>query len=293
MLQPRAPQDITGLLLKLSFFVFLVIAGSFIFGWAFSFAGILAASAVGTFAAAVTANAIAVRTFEHVSVTAIGLGWSHGSARNLFLGIAGAAVFALFVTVVPATLRLAYFAPAGGESGSVASAIFLSVMLFLGAAGEEMLFRGYLFQLLLARFGSWPTITVTSILFGLVHVSNQNVSPLALVNTLAFGVILGYSVLRSRDLWLATGIHFGWNWVLPLAGVSLSGFKMGVTGYELRWRIPDLWSGGEYGPEGGILCWGAIAGLAVFLRKAPFVPQPVVQTGPEPVEEAPQPPEEA
>jgi hypothetical protein len=173
-----------------------------------------------------------------------------------------------------------------GQQGSIASGLFVTVMLFLGAAGEEMLFRGYFFQLLLARSGFWPTIMLTSALFGAVHINNENISRLAFWNTVGFGVILGYSLVRSRDLWLPTGIHFGWNWALPLIGVNLSGFRMGVTGYELRWEIPDLWSGGAYGPEGGVLCWGAIVGLAVFLRKAPVIPQAIVVPDPRPAEEA-------
>jgi hypothetical protein len=57
---------------------------------------------------------------------------------------------------------------------------------------------------------------------------------------------------------------------LTLAGVSLSGFKIGLTGYTLRWHVSDLWSGGAYGPEASVLTCGVIVGFLFFLKKAPL-----------------------
>jgi hypothetical protein len=34
-----------------------------------------------------------------------------------------------------------------------------------------------------------------------------------------------------------------------------------VTGYTLRWRVGDLWSGGGYGPEGSLLTTAIVVGL--------------------------------
>jgi hypothetical protein len=76
-------------------------------------------------------------------------------------------------------------------------------------------------------------------------------------------------MLRSGALWLPIGLHFGWNWIPPLVGVNLSGFNMGVTGYALRWKIPDLWSGGPYGPEGGLLTTGIVLILIVVIARMP------------------------
>ena len=91
-----------------------------------------------------------------------------------------------------------------------------------------------------------------------------------MVNTMAWGVLLGYSFVRSGDLWLPIGLHFGWNWALPLFGVNLSGFTMEVTGYALHWKIGPVWSGGAYGPEGGVLTSVVVVLLFVYLWKAPI-----------------------
>jgi membrane protease YdiL (CAAX protease family) len=87
--------------------------------------------------------------------------------------------------------------------------------------------------------------------------------------TAGFGAVFGYAWLRSRDLWLPIGLHFGWNFTLPLFGVNISGLRIRVTGYELSWTAGNLWSGGDYGPEASILTLAVLALLFVFIRKAP------------------------
>ena len=99
--------------------------------------------------------------------------------------------------------------------------------------------------------------------------NNLGITVLGLVNTSAWGVLLGYAFLRSGDLWLPIGLHMGWNWALPLFGVNLSGFTMRMTGYVLHWKIGALWSGGDYGPEGGLVTSAIVIALFVYLWKAP------------------------
>jgi hypothetical protein len=71
-------------------------------------------------------------------------------------------------------------------------------------------------------------------------------------------------------LWLPIGLHFGWNFTLPLFGATLSGLKMKVTGYEMSWTAGSLWSGGEYGPEASVLTSVMLVALFVYLRTAPI-----------------------
>jgi membrane protease YdiL (CAAX protease family) len=98
--------------------------------------------------------------------------------------------------------------------------------------------------------------------------------------TAGFGILFGYAYLRSRDLWLPIGLHFGWNFTLPLFGVNISGLRIRVTGYELSWTAGKLWSGGEYGPEASILTAGVLILLAAYLWKAPVRRQSSPLTNP-------------
>ena len=194
-------------------------------------------------------------------------------SRNLLLGLGGGAGSALLVLGIPLLVGAAEWVPA---PGSQASMLFVFVLLIFGAAGDEMLFHGYGFQVLLGALGPWATILPTSVLFAWAHSSNLSVSPLALANTAAWGALLGWAFWRSGDLWLPIGLHAGWNWALPLMGVNISGFTMNVTGYAIRWKVSAVFSGGDYGPEGGVLTTAVLALLFVGLWKAPVRRQPAL-----------------
>jgi membrane protease YdiL (CAAX protease family) len=266
-----------GVILRVGIFVLLVILGLTVFPLLIALVtgpgGYFVTAAMGTFAAAAVANAIPVRIYERGRLVDIGMGWSAASRRNLALGILGGIGAALVVLIGPVLVRAADVEAAPDSHLQWGSLIFVSIVLLFGAVGEELLFRGYAFQVLVRSVGPFATILPVSVLFGLAHSTNQNVSMLALVNTVLWGVLLGYAFIRSGDLWLPIGLHFGWNWTLPLLGENLSGFTMGVTGYAMHWKAGVLWSGGAYGPEGSLLTTGVAVALFYYLHKAPIQTQ--------------------
>jgi len=253
-------------------FALIAILGYVIFPVVMSSLGspILVTAALGTFAAAAVANAIVLRIYERGRLTDIGLVWTGASRRNLSLGLLGGVGAALIVIAGPILVRQADLVRVPNEHMQWPSLLFVSLVLLFGAVGEEMLFRGYLFQVLVKAIGPFATMLPMAVLFGLAHSANLNFTLLAFVNTVLWGIALGYSFILSGDLWLPIGLHFGWNWTLPLLGVNLSGFTMSVTGYSMHWNIGALWSGGDYGPEGGLLTTAILVLLVVYLRKAPI-----------------------
>lgn len=229
-------------------------------------------SALASFIAASVANAIAVRIYERGRLSDLGLGWTKTSGREFALG-AGAGIGAAAVILAgPLAAGAAFFEPVPGVEHRWASVAFVGIVLLFGAAGEEMLFHGYAFQLLIRSMGAFATILPAGILFGLMHLPNRNVNTLGIVNTMAWGVLLGYAYLRTGALWLPIGLHFGWNLALPLFGANLSGFTMVVTGYGLRWKTGDLWSGGAYGPEGSLLTTAIVVGLFFLVQRTTRMP---------------------
>ena len=219
--------------------------------------------------AALLANIVALRIYEGRHLWEIGFQWNRAAVRNLGLGLAGGAASAVLVMVVPLISRAAAIVPLASSEANVRTLLFVTVMLFFGAAGEEMLFRGYGFQILLRSFGPYATILPVGVLFAALHATNPHASALGLVNTAGFGMIFGYAFLRTRDLWLPIGLHFGWNVVLPLFGANVSGITIRVTGYVLQWSAGPLWSGGEYGPEASVLTSAVLFALFAFVRMAP------------------------
>jgi membrane protease YdiL (CAAX protease family) len=270
-MEATIPTDKLGIILKVGMYAFLCFVGLAFIPGLLDPLGYFIAAALGTFAASAIANAVTVRIFERATITAIGLDWHSGAGRNLVVGLLGGVGSAGTVLALPLLFGMAELKPTPDQPGSFGSILFVMGLLIFGAIGEEMLFRGYGFQVLVAKMGPFATILPISVLFGFAHASNQNVSPLAIINTIGFGVVFGVAFLRSGDLWLPIGLHYGWNVTLPLFGVNLSGFTMGVTGYAMHWKVGDLWSGGAYGPEASILTCGIVIALMYYLWKAPII----------------------
>ena len=270
---PHQPSKNLGVLLRVGVFALIAILGNFIvFPLLIGMLGvpILVVATLGTFAAAAVANAMVLRIYERAQLADIGLGWTAASRRNLSLGFLGGVGAALIVLVGPILARVADLEPVPNQAMRWPSLLFISIILLFGAVGEEMLFRGYAFQVLVRAIGPFATILPTAVLFGIAHSPNMHFTGLALFNTILWGIVLGYAFVVSGDLWLPIGLHFGWNWTLPLLGVNLSGYTMGVTGYSMHWNIGGLWSGGDYGPEGGLLTSAIVVVLFFYLQKAPI-----------------------
>jgi len=261
--------DKFGVALRIGIFAFLGILIYSVIAPFLAWAGTLIQAAVGLLAAATITTAFTQQVFERRPIFDIGLYWTPASRRNLLIGVGTGIATALLVSLLPVALGLAKLqwtaAPAPFRS-----LIFISLILFFGALGEEILFRGYGFQVMARSLGPFATILPVGFLFAWGHSGNLGVNHLGLVNTFLWGAMLGWCVFRSGDLWLATGLHFGWNWALPLLGGELSGFKMGVTGLTTVWNAGPLWSGGDYGLEGSLLTTFVLPLVAWVLFRAPI-----------------------
>jgi membrane protease YdiL (CAAX protease family) len=269
MTEEPKKHDILGLILRVGLFVLIGWLSLQIFGVIlFVLTGNKVITAtMATFAAAALANAITVRIYERGQLSAIGLGWAKTSSREFLLGLGSGAAAACVVLLLPISTGAAFFGRVPASEHIWASIALLLFVLLFAAFGEEMLFHGYAFQLLIRRLGAFATILPAAVIFGLAHMGNENSSLLGIGNTMLFGVLFGYAFLRTSALWLPIGLHFGWNVVLPLFGANLSGFTMGVTGYELRWKTTDLVSGGAYGPEGSLLTTAIVVALFFVVHR--------------------------
>jgi CAAX protease family protein len=224
--------------------------------------------------AAVFSNSLCVRIYMHRGIAAIGLQGDRAALVNLGIGCLGGMGAAALVLAGPLLIHAARMERDPGSQASLSSFFFVSVLLLFGSAGEELLFRGFGFQVLLRALGGWTTILPVGVIFAALHAGNPNVTWLGLANTAGFGILFGYAFLRSHDIWLPVGLHFGWNFTLPLFGVNVSGLTMRLTGFTMRWSAGTLWSGGEYGPEGSILTSAVLFLLFAYLWKAPIRRQP-------------------
>ncbi len=94
----------------------------------------------------------------------------------------------------------------------------LLTLAVLPALLEEMVFRGYILQTL-RPYGDRTALLVSSLLFALMH-GNVLQIPFALI----VGLVLGYVVIQTNNIWLAVCIHFANNAMSVL--VEYAGFRL-------------------------------------------------------------------
>lgn len=281
------------LLLFVLLFVGALLATGFVlsrvaFGWSEATA-MTAGSAVAV-AAALFASWIMAEKVEGVPLAALGLPVDEvlpgDLARGFLLGgaLIGAAVVAM---------ALAGWVSWRPEPGGFALGPFLGalaemgVFLLLAAWLEELIFRGYPLQVTAEGAGVGWALASTSAVFAAAHAWNPGLGAalleepslgrlLPLVNIGLAGLVLGLAYWRTYSLWFATGVHFGWNWTMGFAAdLPVSGLEPGTPGYELFEtpgfdavvQGPALWTGGSFGPEGGLaVTIASLAGIAWLAR---------------------------
>jgi membrane protease YdiL (CAAX protease family) len=199
------------------------------------------------------------------------LGWTRhrGWMRDALFGtlLGGVAVCGAALIGVAAGGTRISLAEVGG--GTVKTLVVSGGIFLLGAAAEEMLFRGYPFQTLMRSWPLWVALIPVSVFFALVHLANPNVAPgFTFVNTVLAGVWLGVAYWRTRSLWFPLGLHFGWNWVQgAILGSPVSGIKSIAPHPLLRFAAdagPAWVGGGDYGIEGGAACTLALVLVTLF-----------------------------
>jgi uncharacterized protein len=269
----KKPETKLSIVIRVVFFLAIALSGVLSIAPLLSFLGPVVAGTVGLCATGLLANLLTMKIFDRRPLADIGLGATRASIINFSLGLALGGGAAAFMLLAPLLAGTGHLLQNSHSQATALTLIFYLFTLLVAATGEEFIFRGYAFQLLVEKMGPFATILPISVIFGVAHAANPNSSRVGVFNTVIWGVLLGYSFLRSRDLWLPIGLHFGWNVVLPLFGVNLSGLTIEVTRYSYQWDLSPIWSGGDYGPEGGLLATIFVIALFFALMKAPVRPQ--------------------
>ena len=235
------------------------------------FGRVLVGATLATLISAALASAAAMAIFESRKLTDLGLAFREGSRRNLIIGIAMGTGSAIAIMLIPVAAGAAHFQWVKDPDISIGGDLFTPILLFCGAMGEEIVFRGFIRQYLARGWGKWAGVIAAALFFGLLHTGNPGATWLGTLNTALFGILFGVGVLRTHELWLPIGLHFGWNVTLPFLGATLSGLTIRVTGYEWIWNTGDVsheyLSGGAYGPEASLLCTGIIVVLLLIMWK--------------------------
>lgn len=186
-----------------------------------------------------------------------------GKWKELAAGIIGAAILMSAIVGIVALLG-GYRLLGPGRATSWPMILFLAGVQ--AAVMEEILFRGILFRFLEDFGGSWFALALTSGLFGVAHITNDNATTFSsLAIALEAGVLLGAAYMLTRSLWLPIGVHFGWNvtqglvWDVPVSGNAVDGLTEAMPAGS------DLISGGAFGVEASVVALALATGAGLWL----------------------------
>lgn len=252
--------------------LFLLSAGFLALGGAGVRLGLEVSTAV-ELACALGAGWGVLKLVDRRPIGALGYAADPAAPRDSLLGFGvGAAAITLAVGVLTVAGTVRWVADSGSWPEYVATLAQALLVYAVAAAAEEAIFRGYVFQALVQGVGAWPAVLGTSVLFALAHLQNPSVTAVALANIFLAGVMLGWAYLRTRSLWFCTAVHLGWNWMMSAAlDFPVSGLIRDTPLYDVRTVGPRWMTGGDFGPEGGIVATFVIAGLIALLLWAPWL----------------------
>ena len=110
------------------------------------------------------------------------------------------------------------------------------LLIFVQAAAEELVFRGYLLQIIWSRSASYLyAVIFPSLIFGLLHFDAQSYGANAwyyCLNTFVVGCLLCFVTRHTGNIALAFGLHWGGNTVsLVFFGINgnLDGMALWLT----------------------------------------------------------------
>jgi membrane protease YdiL (CAAX protease family) len=131
---------------------------------------------------------------------------------------------------------------------------------------EELLSRGYHLQNLKDGLNLQWAVFLSSSVFAVLHLGNPHAGWLSTLGILVAGYFLAYGWIRTGQLWLPIGLHIGWNFFEgPIFGFPVSGLS---TFRLILHNIngPTVITGGNFGPEAGLILLPAVALGAFVIR---------------------------
>lgn len=181
------------------------------------------------------------------------LGWREGPA-------AAASAAALFLPFAAVALR------SGLEYQGISGRWFVFAMsLLLLAAWEEIVCRGFLMDCLSFRKSKFTGLLLSSAVFSMMHLGNENASAAGLANIFLAGALFGLLRILTGGLWYPVAVHWLWNLMTGMV------FGWNVSGHIL---MPTLFSPvtsppwGGFGPEESFLMTvGTVGGMLILLKR--------------------------
>jgi membrane protease YdiL (CAAX protease family) len=146
------------------------------------------------------------------------------------------------------------------------------VKFTMGAFLEELIFRLIIFRLTEELIGTWWALLIQVVLFGLAHIGNDNATIWTSAAVMIIGGLLETSAfIYTRRLWLALGLHIGWNYFqsgifgMPNSGSVYDGvIRPVVTG-------PKWLTGGNFGIEASYVAIAICLAVGLYILRMAYI----------------------
>ena len=134
-----------------------------------------------------------------------------------------------------------------GVNSPFSLSLFAWVLVFVAVGiAEEVMNRGFIMSVLRRTNSRFLVIVVPSLIFGLIHLTNPNVTLLSVVNIVLLGIALSLMYYKSGNVWMCIGFHIAWNlfqsvvYGMPVSGLDVPAFL--VSAYP----VGNLLNGGGF-----------------------------------------------
>lgn len=212
------------------------------------------------------------KKYEKRTVTEFAI---NGLAKNIFGGI-------LIGFVLQSLIILIMYFNGNYSVVNINPVSFILIpfaIMFTVAIIEEILVRGIIFRIMEEKLGSYVSLTISSLIFGILHLANPHTTLLSSLCITAAGFLLGSAFIYSRNLWFPIALHFAWNFTQSgIYGAITSGNEQTGNLLEAKIQGSEIMTGGEFGPEGSIqatlICIIATTILLYFCHKQNKIVKP-------------------
>jgi len=166
--------------------------------------------------------------------------------RGCFLGT-------LFITVLFLILWGISSEGVSFQNFDITSIVTYIGLFFLVSVNEEVFSRGMILASLQHSFSKLTSLIISSIFFACLHLFNDGITYLGFINLILAGLLLGIVYLRTKNLWIAIGLHFTWNLFQgPVYGFEVSGTEVQSI-FKINFEQQNIINGGIFGLEGSVI----------------------------------------
>lgn len=200
---------------------------------------------------------IRVKYIEKRSISTIGLdkeSWLKKYIKGFIIGFIMMVIIVLILFAFGCiSVEKNHSQPVGMRA--LGGVIFILIGWIIQSGTEEIVTRGWLMNILAARYNKVFALILSSTIFGFMHLLNPDVNYIAVINIILVGIFYGIYVTKTNDLWAVCGMHGAWNFAQGnIFGFEVSGINVEVSSIvDFNLVGSNIISGGSFGPEAGLV----------------------------------------